>query len=413
MVRECLVLADAPGALVELCGVSILERLLRALQRCGVRHATLLSSTPDLITKHVARPSWARRGLHTTVHQRKSDAAKIDEIAEVWPVGATLLLWIRGDCVFDNRILETLTTRNFSGVLIDSASSVGFHYCAAVLEREWTAQQTGPIENVLPQLPAVDVANMPLYSPALRRDLRPFWLHSPSRTRVPHAEDVLLDSVQKGTQDLPAHAHAPVERFLVLRLCKTPVRPNQLTILWTICAVIATILFASGHLGLGILIALVIGIIDGTDGKLARLKVETTEGGKLEHRLDSFFEVAWPFALAIHFFRAGELRFPFSLWLILTIAQALDGIAKGFIYGTAERFMRPTNRLDQSVRLFGFRRNTFVWIMTIGVLLGAPANAFIVAVWLQIATTIVDLAQVAWQRQLNRGNRDQGFVAAK
>jgi phosphatidylglycerophosphate synthase len=177
--------------------------------------------------------------------------------------------------------------------------------------------------------------------------------------------------------------------------------------------VIVTILFASGHLGLGILVALAVGIIDGLDGKLARLKVETTEGGKLEHRLDSFFEVAWPFALAIHFFRAGELRAPFSLWLILTIAQAFDGIAKGFIYGAAERFMRPTNRLDQIVRLLGFRRNTFVWIMAIGVLLGAPANAFIVAVWLQIATTIVDLAQVAWQRQLDRRDRDQRFAAAK
>src|ERR1041385_4614387 len=82
MVRECVLLADAPGALVELCGVSILERLLRMLQRCGVRHATILSSTPDLIGKHLARPSWARLGLQTTVRQRKYDTAKIEEITE-------------------------------------------------------------------------------------------------------------------------------------------------------------------------------------------------------------------------------------------------------------------------------------------------------------------------------------------
>ena len=33
--QECIVLADAPGALIELCGISLLERLLRSLQRCG------------------------------------------------------------------------------------------------------------------------------------------------------------------------------------------------------------------------------------------------------------------------------------------------------------------------------------------------------------------------------------------
>ena len=32
MVNECVILADDPSALVELCGISTLERLLRTLQ---------------------------------------------------------------------------------------------------------------------------------------------------------------------------------------------------------------------------------------------------------------------------------------------------------------------------------------------------------------------------------------------
>ncbi len=402
MVRDCFVLADAPGALVELCGISILERLLRMLQRCGVSRATILSSTPDPIRQHLARPSWSRHGLQTSVRPRKEGAATLEEISSLWPEGSNLLLWIRGDCVFDDRILKALVSRNSAGVLVDSGSSVALRNCAAVLEREWITRQEGSIENALPRLSPVDVAKMPLYSPALRRDLRPFWFYAPARSRRAHAEDILLESVQKGTQDLPAYAHAPLERFLISRLCKIPVRPNQLTMLWAICAAIATILFAFGQLGIGILIALAVGIIDGLDGKLARLKVETTEGGKLEHRLDSFFEVAWPFALALHFVLTGELRSAFWLWLILTIAQALDGIAKGWIYRAAENSMRPTNRLDRIVRLVGFRRNAFVWIMAIGILLNGPTIAFVAAVWLQIATTIVDIAHVAWQRAVTK-----------
>jgi len=77
-------------------------------------------------------------------------------------------------------------------------------------------------------------------------------------------------------------------------------------------------------------------------------------------------------------------------------------IAKGAIYRAAEKAMRPTNWLDQIVRLVGFRRNAFVWIMAIGILLDAPAIAFVAAVWLQIATTIFDLGQVAWQRAVTK-----------
>ena len=47
MVNECVILADDPSALVELCGISTLERLLRTLQRCGIERATVLSNTPD------------------------------------------------------------------------------------------------------------------------------------------------------------------------------------------------------------------------------------------------------------------------------------------------------------------------------------------------------------------------------
>ncbi|MGH8100475.1 MAG: hypothetical protein ACREIW_04200, partial [Chthoniobacterales bacterium] len=96
MVSDCLVLADAPGALVELCGISILDRLLRMLQRCDVSRATIFSATPDLIRQHLARPSWARRDLQTIVRPRKDGAATSEEIAGLWPERSNLLLWIRG-----------------------------------------------------------------------------------------------------------------------------------------------------------------------------------------------------------------------------------------------------------------------------------------------------------------------------
>src|SRR5437763_2776592 len=55
-----ILIADDPQALFELCGVSLLERLLRILQRLGFRRAFVLSTTPETVGAQVAKRSWAR-----------------------------------------------------------------------------------------------------------------------------------------------------------------------------------------------------------------------------------------------------------------------------------------------------------------------------------------------------------------
>src|SRR4029450_949487 len=60
-----IVIADAPEALTELCGVNLLERLLRILQRLGFRSAIVFSSTPEIIGAQLAKRSWARQQITT------------------------------------------------------------------------------------------------------------------------------------------------------------------------------------------------------------------------------------------------------------------------------------------------------------------------------------------------------------
>src|SRR5882724_3775710 len=58
-----ILVADAPEALTELCGVNLLERLLRILQRLGFRSAIVFSSTPEIIGAELAKRSWAREQI--------------------------------------------------------------------------------------------------------------------------------------------------------------------------------------------------------------------------------------------------------------------------------------------------------------------------------------------------------------
>ena len=64
-----ILIADAPEALTELCGVNLLERLLRILQRLGFRSAIVLSTTPEIIGADGAEPGQADRASDQRCHR--------------------------------------------------------------------------------------------------------------------------------------------------------------------------------------------------------------------------------------------------------------------------------------------------------------------------------------------------------
>jgi NDP-sugar pyrophosphorylase family protein len=163
MVDASIILADGPVALAELCGISILERLLRTLQRCGIKRAIVLSTTPKLIAEQLAQPSWARAQIEVTVRDRESGVVTVDQIVDVWPKSAQLLLLVRGDAVFDIRLLRLLSTQSSTTALVDSAvppelqslaasapnTSRGKFCGAALFRSEWAVAQSGSFDEVV------------------------------------------------------------------------------------------------------------------------------------------------------------------------------------------------------------------------------------------------------------------------
>src|SRR5262249_27395980 len=321
-------------------------------------------------------------------------------------------LVLPADSVFDPRLLSLLIAQENPAALVDSGlrrrqlqrliasapDTIAGKFCGpGVLSYAWDSAQPGLfVEGVRSGLKgdgldAVDVSEPPLYYVSLRRKLRPYWFPVPSPANRKLAKGVLLNSIQKGTLDIPALFHAPIETFLISRLCKTRITPNQLTLLCNVVAWTATILFATGRLGWGLVLALVVGVLDGLDGKQARLKLETTQRGKIEHWFDAVFEMSWWIALAWHFQVSGQLPGAFGYLLLLLVAEGLDGLAKASVYFTTGKVIDELGAFERFVRLIGGRRNVYVWILTIGFLLGAPAKAFIVMAWLQVATAIAHL----------------------
>ena len=113
-----ILIADAPEALIELCGVNLLERLLRILQRLGFRHAIVFSKTPEIVGAELARRSWAREEI---VVQLVPDA--------IGPVTAQVLLdqipserslIVPANIYCDGRLFAALCAKDSSAALVDS-----------------------------------------------------------------------------------------------------------------------------------------------------------------------------------------------------------------------------------------------------------------------------------------------------
>lgn len=422
---ECLVIADSPAASGKLCGILLLERSLRTLQASGFTHAQVLTDSEESVSEalRTLSPHWTK--IAWTVSARPAGPVTLEQLAAVWPTDCRDLLVLRGESVFDPRLLRLLRSQDSPIASVDSAVPAKFHplvlsepmtnrgrFCgAALVSRDWVFGRSAPLEETLcagledGSLAPFDVAAQSWYSTELHRDLRAYWFPSPTPAHRKLAETVILDAAQKGTLDIPALVHAPIETFIVGKLCQTAVTPNQLTAFCNIIAWGATILFATGHLGWGIAVALAVGVLDGLDGKLARVKLETSEAGKLEHFFDVLFENSWWIALAYHLHASGKLPGAWYYLGLLMGAEALNALARTSIVHYYRKSIAELGRFDRIFRLVGGRRNIYIWILTLGFVLGNTVGAFKLIAWWEATTAAVHLTRAAWALCVLRGQR--------
>ena len=403
-----ILLADAPGALTELCGVNLLERLLRILQRLGFQRAIVFSRTPEIIGAELAKTSWARAQITARLVSTAAKPVTADRILEQHQIARFLLVPMNMYC--DARLLAALSARNTPGVLVDSnppqlvEDLIRNQSGPAIVTRDFLLACSDSVAIVeelnqkidTGEIEAVDAANVDDYIASMRRHVRPVCFSAPREQSRRVAERVILDSAQNGTLDLPAYIHGPIETAIISLLCKTRITPNQITIGGFIIGCSATAAFAVGRVGFGILAALIFGVVDGLDGKQARVKIETTARGKWEHYLDYFIENSWWAAIAFHLWRSGQFPNAFYFFALLVGSRLLHEFAKRPVKMAKGRLLDDVAPFDRAFRLIAARRNVYVWILACGFLLDAfPQSYAVICGWAAFSAT-VHLARSIW-----------------
>src|SRR3989449_1230380 len=348
-----LIVADSPEALMNLCGISLLERMRRIALQLGFRKAMILSNSVKAVATHVANESWHRADVSVTFRERTGAKVTVGDIQDclaaqrVASDGRVLIVFAGFYC--DERLLRSLAGAQPTSALIDSdppsiiapllensdTHSFGRLLCAALLSSEWLSRKNraGTLveeitsDTMAGRIARVDAARQQAYVGSMRKSVRPVFFPAPSLERRPLAERLLRDATQKGVLDFPALVHAPIEKWLVSPLCRTTITPNQITLGTGVLGLGVTLLYACGYLWAGVLLALVIGVLDGIDGKLARLKAQTTKLGKREHDLDYFVETSWWMALAYHFQATGQIRYAYVIFFAFFVFHRMERMA--------------------------------------------------------------------------------------
>jgi phosphatidylglycerophosphate synthase len=403
-----ILIADAPEALIELCGVNLLERLLRILQRLGFRRAIVFSTTPEIVGAELAKRSWAREQITAHLVPRG-----------IGPLTAQLLLEqslserfliVPANIYCDARLLAALCAKDSPAALVDSnppefARSLIRNPCGpALVTRDFlfALSPAAPFFEELKnktdnrKIDTVDAAAEDDYIVSMRRRVRPVCFPAPPEQNRRVAERIILYSAQNGTLDFPAYLHAPIETGIISLLCKTRITPNQITIAGFIIGCSTTAALALGRVGLGILAALIFGIVDGLDGKQSRVKIEMTERGEREHHLDYFIENSWWTAIALYLWRTGQFPNVFYFFALLIGSHLLDEFAKRRAKMAKGRLLDDVTPFDRAFRLIAARRNVYVWMLAGGFLLDAfPQSYAIVCEWAAFSAA-VHLVRSIW-----------------
>ena len=410
---QAVILAQTKGdegllALRPLCGIPLVQRQLYTLRNLGWRQAFVLTDPGRRSQIEAALGDPAKLGMH--VSYLEVDGREGLPLSKLAALEEDFLL-IEAHYLVEERILSALaepgqlalaydssplwseglylTVRQGQVAAVGEGVGDGLYVGVLFLPRQALAQLA---EEHLPLaemprlqwlaselgLAALDVDQIEPYVAEIRQRARPFWCRVAGQREAERCREALVSGAQKRTLDVVAwYINRPLENWITRRIADWPITPNQVSVIVTLIAFAATGLFLAGWLLPASLLTLVVNVLDGVDGKLARVKGLTTKLGHLEHSFDQLYEQSWyiAFTWAMYLRRGDVLPLLLGFWALLfdTFARHVSMQFRQ-VMGVSLADYAP---FDRTFRRFDGRRNIYTYYMLLSVLLGHPLYALV------------------------------------
>ncbi len=362
----------------EVAGLSLIERLFRQLSELGIEDIDVVTAPKTSLPRPSNRVTARVRTLSS---QHDETWAMLEGAASEL---ADRFLVVAGDLIVDQRLLEWLAAQD-SNAVIRPAPDAPAELLASVDRASLHSAVTGDGLDAA----SVPLTSFPTYWAQQRGNVPIHLVRVVDEADAAHAQSVLLDHVDKRTKDLPALLFdPPFENFLVRFLAPTAITPNQVTVVTTVLAFFGAWLFGNGWFVPAILLAIVVEVLDGVDGKLARVKLMTSRLGEFEHVLDFFYESAWYLALGHHLATSGS-AWAWNAAMALVFFDVCDNFAYAFYARRGGGNLDEASPFLRGFRLIAGRRNIYVWMLLPGILVGRASLAYgAVVAWAGFTATV-------------------------
>ncbi|MFM6931630.1 MAG: CDP-alcohol phosphatidyltransferase family protein [Novosphingobium sp.] len=376
-----------PRASLRTGGIAIISRQIRQLHALGVARVVLVQGEGQAGALDLARREAARAGIGLAIAESAAElsaslagcaALAIDEALLV---DERMLEAFWGETALHTAPRPVLALRDAAngltaGLAIFPAGTLTPAACAGLFAKGLAALS-------VPAAQPHDLSALDDYAPARRRRLPMVWLPLHSAADGRKGTSVLLESAQKGCLDWPARfIHPPVENLLTRLLLPTPITPNMISVFVFLLGLYAAWCFASGAWPLALALVLVIGPLDGLDGKLARTRLDFSPYGDLEHVGDKIVEYACYICMAA-WLDDGWAWASCALIVLFALAEAVQGEFYRRLTGGQ---LDDAGTIERGFRLVSGRRNTFMWTLIPFVVLGAWEAGFVMIAAYSVVT---------------------------
>jgi len=186
-----------------------------------------------------------------------------------------------------------------------------------------------------------------------------FWIDIDSPHAFKTAEKALIQQLRDKPNDGPVstYLNRPISTRLSRILLKTPVTPNQISVLTFLLSLVAAGLFMTGQylwLVVGGILAQFASIIDGCDGEIARLKfLKSDYGGWLDAVLDRYSDALLLFGLTWY----ANINDPLPAIYIIGFFAIIGSFMLSYTADKYDRLMKTRIgknrfRLGRDIRVF-------------------------------------------------------------
>jgi CDP-L-myo-inositol myo-inositolphosphotransferase len=213
----------------------------------------------------------------------------------------------------------------------------------------------------------------------MRKDINPWWIDIDTTDDLKRAKKMIIENASKNPSDFLAYyVHKPIENKLVGLIANFGITPNQITLIVNIIAYTVTTLFFFGHLLIASILTFVVGIADGLDGKLARVKLKTSKRGTLEHSFDLLFEFSWIFALSMFLCNSIPSNIPLILCIFIIIFISFYRAIYDQYRKAAGKSLDDSGNFERKFKRVAGRRNLYNIPILICIILNVPLYALFI-----------------------------------